>query len=126
MYTTVMVAGSFARFGNLHPENRYVKRSFLDWGMNAIWKQGWFPHQERGSQMKQTTTPEPIVILDCRWKESRYYNCQKYAVYGLTYANCPVVFYCGEHLIEEVMEGINEGFKPFITIPLYRHAGVSN
>lgn len=64
--------------------------------------------------------PEPIVMLDCHWKGNSLFDCRKYALYGLTYAGCPVEVFCGEHLIGAVMDGINEGFKPFITIPLYR------
>lgn len=67
----------------------------------------------------QPLNPQPIVMLDCHWRGSRLFDCQKFALYGLTYADCPVEFYCGEHLITAVMEGIMEGFKPFITIPLY-------
>ena len=69
--------------------------------------------------MIKSSTPEPIVIMDCYLKDS-IYDCRKFALYGLTYQGARVNFYCGEHLIRAAIEGVCEGFKPFITIPLYR------
>ena len=70
--------------------------------------------------MMKISTPEPIVIMDCYWKGISIYDCRKFALYGLTYPGARLNFYCGEHLIRAAIEGVYEGFKPFITIPLYR------
>lgn len=68
---------------------------------------------------RQPLNPQPPVILNCYWRVSNLIDCQKFALCELTNVDCPVKFYCDEHPVTAVMEGIMEGFKSFITIPLY-------